>query len=146
MPQITVGDVKRAIAKESGAIPARTRGRFVTRKARSRTLVTQAAGVFCASVVLLTLVVPAQARPARCTDNEGSYRCDFKRTDSDGSFEVSARGRETYMLVMELPGVALGFLDVGRRNNIALPGRYIRSKTDRSCWINDSTSAKICVK
>ena len=35
----------------------------------------------------------AEARAARCfTTDEGSFQCDFRMTDRDGSFQISAPG------------------------------------------------------
>jgi hypothetical protein len=46
---------------------------------------------------------------------------------------------------MEEPGVAYGFVNFGDKN-IALPGRYLRSRSEPGCWVNDSTKAKICAR
>lgn len=110
-------------------------------KQRSR-----AASVFCAAVALCTAIAVAQARPARCTTtDEGSYACEFRSTGTDGSFEISARGKPTYSLTVDSPGVAFGFVNLGGRNT-ALPGRYKRSTSEPGCWVNDTTSAKICAQ
>ena len=53
------------------------------------------------------------------------------------------RSKPTYLLNVEARDTAYGFVQVGNRNT-ALPGRYLRSKTERGCWVNDTTSAKIC--
>lgn len=96
------------------------------------------------AAALLCLGQAAEAKPARCfSSDEGEYRCDFVATDRDGSFEISAPGKPTYILVMEAPGVASGFANYGDRN-VFLPGRYRRSKADPACWINDSTNTRIC--
>ena len=88
----------------------------------------------------------AEARAARCfTTDEGSFQCDFRMTDRDGSFQISAPGKPTYTLTMSEKDVAFGFVMLGTRNT-ALPGRYLRSKTERGCWLNDVTSAKICAQ
>lgn len=86
----------------------------------------------------------AEARAVRCfTTDEGSFQCDFRMTDRDGSFQISAPGKPTYTLTMSEKDVAFGFVMLGARNT-ALPGRYLRSKTEPGCWLNDVTSAKIC--
>jgi hypothetical protein len=86
----------------------------------------------------------ADARPARCfTTDEGSFQCDFRTTDRDGSFEITAPGKPTYILTISEKDIAFGFVNLGSRNT-PLPGRYLRSKTERGCWVNDTTSAKIC--
>ena len=44
------------------------------------------------AVLLMTSAV--QAKPARCfTSDDGTYPCDFRSTDSDGSFEIRAPGK-----------------------------------------------------
>ena len=89
---------------------------------------------------------PAIAKPARCfTTDDGHYDCQFRSTDSDGSFEVSAKGKPTFILIMESPGVAFGYADFGTGRNVSLPGQYIRQDTDRACWENTETNTKICV-
>lgn len=96
--------------------------------------------VFCGSAN------PAVAKPARClTTDDGSFSCRFRATAQDGSFEISAPGKPTYRLNIVEPGVAYGFENFGSRN-IALPGRYLWSPGEAGCWINDSTSAKICAR
>lgn len=35
--------------------------------------------------------------------------------------------------------------NIGTRN-VALPGRYLRSKTDPACWVNDATGATVCAR
>jgi hypothetical protein len=85
-----------------------------------------------------------EAKPARCfTSDDGSFSCEFHATARDGSFEISAPGKPTYILNMIEPGVASGFVNLGTRN-IPLPGRYLRSSAEPACWVNDSTGAKIC--
>lgn len=88
----------------------------------------------------------AHAKPARCfTTDEGSFDCQFRATDRDGSFRISAPGKPTYLLNVEEPGVAYGFANFGSRN-VALPGRYLRSRSEPGCWVNDATGAKICAR
>jgi hypothetical protein len=96
------------------------------------------------AALYLVLGATADARPARCfTTDEGSFRCDFRMTDRDGSFEISAPGKPSYVLTMDQKDAAFGFVNLGGRNT-PLPGRYLRSKTERGCWVNDTTAAKIC--
>lgn len=86
----------------------------------------------------------AGAKPARCfTRDDGSFPCQFTATARDGSFEISARGKPSYRLNVSEPGIAYGFSTIGGRN-VPLPGRYLRSRTDPACWVNDSTRARIC--
>jgi hypothetical protein len=88
----------------------------------------------------------AEARPASCfTTDEGRYACNFRATGRDGSFEISAPGKPTYILTVDAPGVAFGFVNLGPRN-IALPGRFLRSRSEPECWVNDSTGSKICAR
>lgn len=97
-----------------------------------------------AAALCLALCAPADARPARCfTTDEGTFRCDFRATGRDGSFQISAPGKPTYILTMDEKDAAFGFINLGGRNT-PLPGRYLRSKTEPGCWVNDTTSAKIC--
>ena len=104
-----------------------------------RTLLAAAAAA--ASIVLPTL---AEAKSARCfTSDDGDFACRFVATDRQGSFEISAPGRPTFSLVMEEPGVALGYGDYGS-GSVALPGRYLRSQSDPACWVNDETGARLC--
>jgi hypothetical protein len=92
----------------------------------------------------LALSTASEARTARCfTTDEGSFRCDFRPTGRDGSFQISAPGKPTYILTIDEKDAAFGFVSLGGRNT-PLPGRYLRSKTERGCWVNDTTSAKIC--
>ena len=87
----------------------------------------------------------AAAKSARCyTTDDGEYDCEFTSTDSLGSFEISAPGKPTMILVIDSPGVAFGFADYGTGRNVALPGRFIRSDSDRACWANSDTGTEIC--
>ena len=96
--------------------------------------------------VLLAWPSVAGARPAHCTtSDDGDYACDFKSTDKDGSFQLSAPGKPLYILNMDGPGTASGFVNLGPRN-ISMAGRYIRSKADPACWVNDTTSDRICAR
>ena|ERR1700752_3399684 len=89
--------------------------------------------------------IAGHARPADCfTTDEGNYACDFRATGEDGSFEISAPGKPTYILNVEEPGVAVGFLGIGGRNT-ALPGQYKR-RGESACWVNTITRAEICAR
>lgn len=102
-----------------------------------------APGVF---LLAYTMVGPAHAKPARCsTTDDGSYDCRFAPIGRDGSFTISAPGKPTYTLEVTEPGVAVGFVDLGSRN-VPLPGRYLRSRSEPGCWINDATGAKLCAR
>ena len=104
----------------------------------------RAAHLLTGAALYLVLGATAEARPARCfTTDEGSFSCDFRMTDRDGSFQISAPGKPTYILTIDQKDVAFGFVNLGGRNT-PLPGRYLRSKTEGGCWVNETTSAKIC--
>ena len=103
-----------------------------------------ATGLWAAALCCLTYA--ADANSARCTtSDEGSFSCQFRATAPDGSFEISAPGKPTYVLTMEEPGIAYGFVNLGGRN-VPLPGRYLRSRSEPGCWVNDSTATKICAR
>ena len=103
----------------------------------------------CRSVAALALIVAAAlpaaaAKQARCfTTDDGYYPCTFVATDRSGSFEISADGYPTYILVMGEPGFAFGFLNLGSRN-IPMAGQYVRQRDDGACWSNPETNTKIC--
>ena len=98
------------------------------------------------SIGLGLLTGTAAAKAARCkTTDDGVYACQFRATDKDGSFEVTAPSKPTYMLNMSAPGVADGFIAIGSGNSTSLPGRYMRSKTEPACWSNTETKTSICV-
>jgi len=102
-------------------------------------------GICCIlAMALLGSAAVAEAKPARCfSSDDGTYACDFKGLDKQGSFEIKARGKPTYTLWVDTPGVASGFVNFGDRN-ISLPGRYVREKQDPACWSNTDTKARIC--
>jgi hypothetical protein len=92
---------------------------------------------------LLGMPDRAGARPALCfTSDDGFYDCDFI-AGPQGSFTISAPGKPTIILDIDQPGIAFGFAELGGRS-VALPGRYRRSGTDRACWDNDATGARLC--
>ncbi len=94
--------------------------------------------------MVLTLPAVGEARPARClTTDDGEFACDFRATARDGSFRISASGKPTYLLNIAEPGIAYGFISFGARN-IALPGRFLRSRSDPGCWENDQTATRVC--
>ena len=98
------------------------------------------------ALAMLATATTAQARPAQCTTtDDGSYACYFKPTNKDGSFEITAPDKPKYTLVIEEPGRASAFVDLGPRN-ISLAGPYVRSKADPACWESETASARICVR
>ena len=97
-------------------------------------------------VALCLWVTAGEAKPAWCTTtDEGGYACEFRAIDGDGSFEISAPGKPTYILNIVGPGTAYGFVNFGERN-VALPGRYLRSETEPACWDSEATGARICAE
>lgn len=97
-----------------------------------------------AAIVLAGIAAAADGKPARCaTTDDGTYDCLFRATDRSGSFEISAPGKPTYTLTIAEPGVGFGFVEIEGRS-VALPGRYLRSQSDRACWRNDTTDTRIC--
>lgn len=89
-------------------------------------------------------VSQAAAKPARCfTTDDGYFPCDFQATDGRGSFRISAPGYPAYMLEMDQPGFASGFIEIDGRSTF-LPGQYVRSSDDPACWSNPETGTKIC--
>jgi len=96
------------------------------------------------ALALLGWTAMAEAKPARCfSSDDGTYACDFKGLDRQGSFEIKARGKPTYTLWVDTPGVASGFVNFGDRN-ISLPGQYVRETQDPACWSNSETGARVC--
>lgn len=99
------------------------------------------------SAVAFLLFLPSicEAKLARCfTSDDGYYDCDFRSTDKDGSFEISAAKKPRYILVMDEPGTASAFVNVGSGRNVALPGKFKRNKQDLACWLNTETQVRIC--
>ena len=98
-----------------------------------------------AVVTLLLLPTIAEAKLASCfTTSDGYYDCDFRSTDKDGSFEISANKKPRYIMVMEEPGTASAFVNVGTGRNVALPGKFKRNKQDLACWFNTESQTRIC--
>ena len=94
---------------------------------------------------MATSTQTALAKSARCfTTDDGHYNCQFKTTDKDGSFEITAKAKPRFILIMDSPGIASGFADYGTGRNVYLPGQYIRQNNDRACWENTETKSKIC--
>jgi hypothetical protein len=100
-------------------------------------------GSVCAAA-LLAFSMSAQAKRARCfTTNDGYFSCNYQALDSDGSFRISAPGNPTYVLQVDGPGFAAGYVDLGRCN-VSLPGQFVRSRDDGACWNNPETNTKLC--
>jgi len=100
-----------------------------------------ACGLAAAALLFAT---SAEAKRARCfTTDDGYFPCTFVATDRQGSFEISARGKPTYSLIVDQPGFASAFVNIGGRN-VSLPGMYVRSSDDGACWNNPETSTRIC--
>jgi hypothetical protein len=86
----------------------------------------------------------AGAKPARCfSTDDGYFKCDFRKIDRAGSFEIRARGLPGYSLIMEEQGFASGYLRVGGRG-IPINGMFVRDSGDGACWNNPEQSVKLC--
>ena len=97
----------------------------------------------CAAVFALASST-AEAKRARCfTTDDGYYACNYKKTDRAGSFEISARGKPTNILIIDRPGFAYGFVNFGPRN-ISIGGEFVRQRDDPACWSNPEVNVKIC--
>jgi hypothetical protein len=92
----------------------------------------------------------AQARPRAATcfvTGVGNYPCTFIPVGGDGSFRITARGRDTYMLTLNGDDTAYAFVQIrGRGRNVALPGVYVRDEADRACWANAQPAFRICAR
>jgi hypothetical protein len=92
----------------------------------------------------------AEARPKSATcfvTGVGNYACTFTPIGGDGSFRITARGRDTYMLTLNGDDTAYAFLQIrGRGRNIALPGVYVRDYADRACWASSDPAFRICAR
>jgi hypothetical protein len=100
--------------------------------------------LFTAMVLAIGASSPAMAKPARCfTTDDGYFRCDFRKTDRAGSFEIRARGKPGYSLIVEDSGFASGYLRVGGRG-IPINGMFVRDRGDGACWNNPEQNVKLC--
>ncbi|MEO5805174.1 hypothetical protein [Devosia sp.] len=99
-----------------------------------------------ALALALLATAAALAKDATCyTTVDGEYPCVFKATANDGSFMISGRGKPTFYLNMDTPGVAFGAADFGGEGHTTnLPGTYTRSEDDPACWENSDTDTEIC--
>lgn len=96
-----------------------------------------------AGLLLPLLVAPAAARPAKCfSTDDGHFDCDFQMTDAAGSFTIKGPDA-TYILLIDSPGHAAGFVNLGTRN-IALAGTFVRERADPACWANAELGTRIC--
>jgi hypothetical protein len=104
------------------------------------------AGLFLAFALVGACVSEGDSGNASCsTTVDGVYPCKFQMTDENGSFEITAAGKPTFILEVEEPGVAYGFVNVSDRN-VSLPGKYLRSQSDPACWRNTETETEICAR
>jgi hypothetical protein len=92
----------------------------------------------------------AQARPRIVTcwvTGVGQYPCTFTPIGGDGSFRISARNRDAYIMSLNGDGTAYAFVQVrGRGRNVALPGVYVKDQADRACWANSDPPFRICAR
>lgn len=102
------------------------------------------------TILLGTLLLGANAaaaKPALCeTSEEGRYPCDFRLTDDNGSFRITARGKPTYTILIDEPGRAMAFVDLGTGRDIALPDPYRLVPGDPGCWVGEETGNRICAE
>ena len=100
---------------------------------------------FVLAVASLPLIsTAAEAKRARCfTTDDGYYACNYRKTDRAGSFQISARGKPTTILIVDRPGFAYGFVNFGPRN-ISIAGEFVRRRDDPACWSNPEVNVKIC--
>lgn len=97
-----------------------------------------------AAAILAVTAAAAEAKQARCYNTEdGTYACDFRQFGGDGSFTVSAPLKPSYTISMVRRGVADGFADYGN-GNVFLPGPFLRSRSDRACWVSQETDFTVC--
>ncbi len=109
-----------------------------------KTITRLTACVALAALAGAATVSGAAAKKARCfTSDDGYFPCEFRSTDGRGSFRISAPGYPAYMLEMDQPGFAYGYVEIDGRS-ISLPGQYVRGSDDPACWSNPETSTKIC--
>ncbi len=101
--------------------------------------------LFISSVIFALFdAQPVEAKPAKCfTTDDGAYPCKFELVEFNGSFAISAPDKPTYMLILDAPGYAFGFVNFGNRD-IALPGPYKRETDDPACWANLEIDTRIC--
>ncbi len=103
----------------------------------------------------MTLMSPAQARPARCLVTVEkrvllNHMCDFRPEGKDGSFSLGSldpKGKlapdlGSLSLSVTRPGLAQVFVVDDRASQWG-PAR--RSKIDRACWVGHNGDFKICV-
>ncbi|WP_244440045.1 hypothetical protein [Mesorhizobium metallidurans] len=101
-------------------------------------------GVSVCMAAILTFSMAAEAKRARCfTTDDGYFSCNYRALDSDGTFRISAPGYPAYVLEVDGPGFAYGYVNLGRRN-VPLPGQFVRSRDDGACWNNPQTNTKLC--
>ncbi|MEH6718286.1 MAG: hypothetical protein V7704_05315 [Aurantimonas endophytica] len=96
-----------------------------------------------AALLLQLLTGTAAAKPAQCfATDDGHFACDFQMTDAAGSFTIEGPDA-TYILLIDEPGKAFGFVNLGNRN-IPLAGSFLRERGDPACWANAETGTRIC--
>lgn len=102
--------------------------------------------LMAAGLMALLLVAEASAKDALCeTTDDLAYPCTFEVLDDAGSFEISAKGKPTYQVWVDAPGLAtVGAVFEPGGRSVALPGVYHRSEDDGACWVSDATGTQIC--
>jgi hypothetical protein len=104
------------------------------------------AAVFLGVAGAMLLPGAALAKDARCmTTDDGEYPCEFTSTGANGSFEIKAEGKPTFMVEIESDEAAWVYaIFPGGGDSVALPGPYRRAADDRACWENPDTETRIC--
>ncbi|KAF0104294.1 MAG: hypothetical protein FD163_605 [Hyphomonadaceae bacterium] len=105
-------------------------------------------GFLAIGAIAATTDVKAASRTVQCwVTDVGAYPCTFTPLYRDGSFKISARGHDTYIVEMNGSGTAHVFLQIrGQGRNISLPGIYYRDRADRACWANYDPAFRICAR
>jgi hypothetical protein len=99
------------------------------------------------SALFVSIFMPsvAKAKAAKCfTTDDGYYKCNFKKTDKAGSFEIRARGKPGYNIIVEEPGFASGYLQMNGRGT-PINGKFVKQRDDGACWNNPEQNTKVCV-
>lgn len=97
------------------------------------------------ALALAALTVSLEAKQARCyTTDDGFYACEFRQYGGDGSFVISAPTKPTFTVDLVGRGDADAFADYGTGRNVPLPGPFLRSQSDRACWVSQATEFTIC--
>jgi hypothetical protein len=104
-------------------------------------------GVLALAGMFASSDADARSRVVTCyVSGVGSYPCTFTPLRGDGSFRISARGRDTIYMYMEGNGSAWGERTIARTGRTAYMGGYFRVQNDRACWEHDENGTRICAR